>query len=189
MALRRWLHLFALCGALLVIYFVVPASFHLSTTDYVLRFLVVVLVLGLLAAVVTWQLRLQLDEGFDRRVDGLVVAVVAVVVTFAMLFYLLAQQSPSQVSGLHTRIDALYFTMATLTTVGYGDVHAVGQGARALVLVQMVFNVLFVTTAASLLSSRIRHVAAQRAGAPHPRPQRTRRGLGRRHDPAGSDEE
>jgi Ion channel len=43
--------------------------------------------------------------------------------------------------GLATRIDALYFALTTLFTVGYGDIHPVGQLARALVSVQMVLNV------------------------------------------------
>ena len=65
-------------------------------------------------------------------------------------------------AGLHTRLDSLYFTMTTLTTVGYGDIHATGQTARALVLVQMVFNVVFVAAAATLLSARIREAARER---------------------------
>jgi hypothetical protein len=57
----------------------------------------------------------------------------------------------------------LYFTTTTLTTVGTGDVHAAGQVARALVLVQMVFNGLFVASTVTLLASRLRSAAAQRS--------------------------
>ncbi|WP_265108142.1 NAD-binding protein [Halosolutus halophilus] len=32
--------------------------------------------------------------------------------------------------GLHTVADAVYFTLVTATTVGYGDVHAASEGAR-----------------------------------------------------------
>jgi voltage-gated potassium channel len=38
-------------------------------------------------------------------------------------------------------------------------VHAAGQTARALVLVQMVFNVVFVATIVALLSTRVKQVA------------------------------
>jgi voltage-gated potassium channel len=55
--------------------------------------------------------------------------------------------------------------MTTMTTVGTGDVHAAGQVARALVLVQMVFNVVFVATIATLLSTRVRLAAESRAQA------------------------
>lgn len=160
---RRWLRLGGLCGSLLVLYFVVPASPRLPASAIVARGAVTLLSLALLAWLVTRQLLLQVDEGTDRRIDGLVTSVVAVVVSFSLTFYLLSERQPPQVAGLHTRVDALYFTMTTLTTVGYGDVHATGQTARVLVLVQMVFNLVFVTSAAALLSSRMRAAAAERA--------------------------
>jgi len=42
--------------------------------------------------------------------------------------------------------------MATLTTVGYGDVHAAGQVARVVVTCQLVFNVVVIATGASVLA-------------------------------------
>lgn len=163
-AARRWLRLVALCGGVVVLYFVVPATPRLPADAVVARGVTSVLWVVLLAWLLVRQLRMQVDEG-DRRIDGLVLSVVAVVVAFSLGFYLMAEQRPGEIAGLHTRIDALYFTMSTLTTVGFGDVHATGQTARVLVLVQMVFNIVFVTTAAALLSSRIRSVAAERAAA------------------------
>jgi len=165
---RRWLRLMLICGTLVVLYFAVPATTRIPTGDAVARGVVTIASLVLLGALVARQLRLQIDEGMDRRVDGLVVSVVGVVVAFSMGFFLLNQRDASQVDGLHTRVDALYFTMSTLTTVGYGDVHASGQSARVLVVIQMVFNVIFVTSAATLMSARIRAVAQQRAGRRRP---------------------
>ena len=72
-------------------------------------------------------------------------------------------ERPSQIAGLHTRLDSLYFATTTLATVGTGDVHAAGQVARALVLVQMIFNVVFVATIAALLSARVKSAAELRA--------------------------
>ena len=86
-----------------------------------------------------------------------------VVVVFAYAFYVLDKQSPGQVAGMQTRLDSLYFAMTTMTTICTGDVHAAGQTARALVLIQMVFNVLFVATAATLLTTRIRTAAELRS--------------------------
>ena len=59
-------------------------------------------------------------------------------------------------------LDSLYFVMNNLTTIGTGDVHAVGQVARVLVLIQMVFNVVFVATTATFLTTRIRAVVQAR---------------------------
>ncbi len=160
--LRRWLRLLFLCGLLILLYFVVPASPHLPNSDIVARVLLGLAMIVLMAWLVVRQLRLQIDEGMDRRIDGLVISVVVVVVGFALGFYILSERSPTQISGLHTRVDSLYFTMTTLTTVGYGDIHASGQLARVLVLIQMVFNVVFVAAAATLMSARIREAARER---------------------------
>jgi voltage-gated potassium channel len=166
---QRWLRLGVACALALVLYFVVPVSPRLPTDAIVLRGLAAVACIGLLAFVIVWQLRLALHQGLDRRLDGLVISLVIVVIGFALVFYLLNIQDPEQIEGVSTRVDALYFTMATLTTVGYGDAHANGQAARILVMVQMVFNLVFVATAASVLSARIRAAAtkriADRAGA------------------------
>jgi voltage-gated potassium channel len=55
--------------------------------------------------------------------------------------------------------------MTTLLTIGFGDIHAAGQVARVLVLVQMVFNVVIIATAASTITTRIRTRAGVRAEA------------------------
>jgi hypothetical protein len=90
------------------------------------------------------------------------------VVVFAFSAYTLERGDPTQFEGLETRLDALYFAAATAATVGFGDVHAVGQGARALVLGQMVFNVVLLGAAVALLSARVRAAAGARAGARRP---------------------
>lgn len=61
-----------------------------------------------------------------------------------------------QFVGLATKTDALYyFALTTLTMVGFGDVHAAGQLARALVIVQLLFNVVVLASAARVLSRGI----------------------------------
>jgi voltage-gated potassium channel len=158
----RVLRLVAACAALLVVYFVLPAEKHMAS-DVVVRALIALVILGLLAYLIIRQFRLEMHLGADYRVDGLLVSIFGVVVAFSFAFYLLGRNDPGQMAGLHTRIDALYFTVSTLTTVGFGDVHAAGQAARVLVLIQMGFNLIFITSAAALLSGKIRSTAEQRA--------------------------
>jgi voltage-gated potassium channel len=43
-----------------------------------------------------------------------------------------------------SRLDALYFTVTVFATVGFGDIVAVTEPARALVLVQMVGDLVIV---------------------------------------------
>jgi voltage-gated potassium channel len=57
-----------------------------------------------------------------------------------------------QFDGLETKVDGLYFALVTLTTVGFGDIVPVGQTARAVVTVQVAFDLVVVTTAVSILS-------------------------------------
>ncbi len=159
---QRWLRLLGACALAITMYFVVPVSSRVPTGAIVLRAVAAVACLGFLAFVIVWELRLALRHGLDRRLDGLVVTLVIVVLAFALGFYLLGIRDPTQIEGIATRIDALYFAMTTMTTVGYGDIHAIGQAARVMVIVQMAFNLVFVATAAAVLSARVRAVAAKR---------------------------
>ncbi|MEU5567853.1 potassium channel family protein, partial [Micromonospora musae] len=76
-----------------------------------------------------------------RALLWLAVTLVAGLLAFALADLVVARTWPSEFEGIQTRIDALYFALATLTTIGYGDVSAQGQIARAFVCAQMVFSV------------------------------------------------
>jgi voltage-gated potassium channel len=116
--------------------------------------------LAMVAALVPWAVgRVRHVAEADRP---LVVAVAALlqlltvlVVGFAAAYYALNHDG-TQMLGLETRVDAVYFTVTTLSTVGFGDVVAVGQGARVLVTIQILFNLVFVGTAARVLLSAAR---------------------------------
>jgi voltage-gated potassium channel len=159
---RRALRASVLVTLLLLGYFVAPVEPQLHPSGLA-RLVGTLLVLGALAAGLTRMLRLHVRDE-ERRVEGLVLGIVVVVVVFAFGFYALEYHQPGQVAGLHTRIDALYYTVATLSTIGYGDVHAVGQAARVLVMVQVVFDLVFVAAAANLLTSHLRATAQQPKG-------------------------
>jgi hypothetical protein len=58
-------------------------------------------------------------------------------------------------------------SLTTMTTVGYGDIHATGQAGRVVVAVQLVFNVAVIATSASLLTRQLRvRGLAKHAGPP-----------------------
>ena len=161
MVWRRALRTVGLVALLLLGYFVAPVEPQLHPSN-VARIVGTLLVLGVLAGGLTRMLRLHVQDE-ERRVEGLALGIVVVVVVFSWGFYALEYHQPGQVAGLHTRVDALYYTVATLSTIGYGDVHAVGQAARVLVVVQVVFDLVFVAAAANLLAAHLR------AAAPPPR--------------------
>lgn len=99
--------------------------------------------------------------GLDAA-EALVLLVAMLVVGFAAVYYAM-DRGHGQFSGLDTRIDALYFTVTTLSTVGFGDITATGQAARLVVTVQILFNVAFVGVAVRVFVG-----AARRAGAGSP---------------------
>jgi len=110
-------------------------------------------------AVVTWLILRQVSRHFaapeDASLVHLLTALVGGIAFFALVDYVVAVSSPHQFVDLRTKTDALYFALATLTTVGYGDVHASGQVARGIVTVQLVFDVLVVATGASVLTRQL----------------------------------
>lgn len=91
------------------------------------------------------------------RVFGLLSVLYIVVVFFALTYYLLERTEPEQFDGLETRTDALYFSIVTLGTVGYGDIHAAGQEARIAAMVQIVFDLVVIGALFAVASSQIAH--------------------------------
>lgn len=100
------------------------------------------------------------------RIETLLFLLYVVVPMFALGYYALERADGEQFASLATRTDALYFTLSTLATVGFGDVHATGQLARALVTIQIAFDLVFVAALVSLLTGQIRSRAARRRPSP-----------------------
>jgi len=86
------------------------------------------------------------------------VMVLEVLGLFSITYLAIASQ-PGQMNGLETPLDALYFTMTTLMTIGFGDISAGSQLARGTVLIQMFFSVLVLSASVRLLSSLTRTLA------------------------------
>jgi len=84
--------------------------------------------LALLCALLVVQVRRQLRAWGTPsvRVQSVMGLLLPIVTFFALAYYLMADQFV----GIANRTDALYFAVVTLGTVGYGDVHPVGEGAK-----------------------------------------------------------
>lgn len=67
------------------------------------------------------------------------------VLMFATIYWTLSGQPGSCFSTPLTRADSLYFTVATLTTTGYGDLAPVTQTCREIATVQMVAGLVLIT--------------------------------------------
>ncbi|MFD3505925.1 potassium channel family protein [Nocardia sp. NPDC058666] len=89
------------------------------------------------------------------RIDGVLLILCIVVVVFALFYFRLQQLRPEQFTGLETRTDALYYTLVTLATIGYGDVHAIGQTARIATMVQIVFDLVVLGTLLTIITTSV----------------------------------
>lgn len=87
------------------------------------------------------------DPLFDAM-RCIVSALVFLVISFSSAYFVLAANYDDQIKGLDTKLDAIYFTVTILATVGFGDISATGQTARGIVTGQMVVN--FAVLAVSL---------------------------------------
>ena len=99
-------------------------------------------------------------EAIQFRALVLAVMIVETVLLFATTYMTVSAQ-PGQINGLNTPLDAVYFTMTTLMTIGFGDISAEGQVARGLVLTQMIFTVLLLTASVRLLTSLVRALTVE----------------------------
>ncbi|GAA4556231.1 potassium channel family protein [Pseudonocardia xishanensis] len=149
-------------GLVLAAYYLAPYGEHVTAGDAWLRGGLLALAIVVLVVLVGRRVEHEVRTEGPSRTGPLLVALVAGVVIFALADLVVATTMPGQFEDLRTKTDALYFSLTTLTTVGYGDVHAEGQVARALVVAQLVFDVVVLATAArNLVGAARRHRAAE----------------------------
>jgi voltage-gated potassium channel len=102
------------------------------------------MVVGLLffVVLVAWQLRtiVRAEHPVLRAAEVIVFAVPLLVVIFAFTFMTISRADPQSFSEPLGRVDAMYFTVSTLATVGFGDITPASAGARMVVTFQMLFD-------------------------------------------------
>jgi len=158
-AVLRNLAALALC---LLCYYLAPLRGHFAALS-VIGF---VLALIALTVLIVREVRRLIDSSggpAETRLGPLMIAVYLALVVFASTYYRLAEWS-NQMSGLETKTDALYFTLVTLSTVGYGDIRPIGQAARIVTMTQIAFNLVVIASAVSVVSGQLRMRAARRHG-------------------------
>ena len=96
----------------------------------------------------------------DLTIKDLVLLFEALLVVFSAVYFFMAKADPSEMHGLHTRIDALYFSLTTFATVGFGDIVATGQISRVIVMIQMLFDLVFVGALVSIATTTVKERAA-----------------------------
>jgi len=114
--------------------------------------LVAVFAIGLIPLTFRRVRRILVGEQPVSEAMGAIATVVSLlVVAFASVYYVLGTET-DQMNGIHTKTDSLYFTVTMLTTVGFGDITAEGQGARALATANMLTNLIVLAFSIRLVS-------------------------------------
>ncbi|MER6303498.1 ion channel [Kitasatospora sp. NPDC001539] len=142
------------CTVLMVAYFTLPLRL-LGQQRPVLSWLVFGAALTGLSWLLLAKITAVLQGRARRPVAWLAFLIFLAMTVFSAAYYVLAAR-PGEFAGMDTRLDALYFTVVTLATVGYGDITPAGQAPRLVVILQIGYNFVFLAAAAGTLSRTIR---------------------------------
>ncbi|WP_241386279.1 potassium channel family protein [Rhodococcus sp. CH91] len=135
------------------VYFVVPLE-HVRDLSGAL-----VLAAGGLAvlAVGWWQIRRILAAQYPavQAIEALTATVSVYLLVFATVYLRMSVADPDCFTEPLSRLDALYFCLTVFSTVGFGDIAAVSEPARAVVSAQMVFNLILLALGIRLLTAAV----------------------------------
>ena len=149
------LRAFASTVALVAIYYLLP----LDRTS--ISVAIAMLGVGLLGLVglVAFQVRSIIKAAYPalRAVGALATSAPLFLLLFSATYFVMGGISESNFSEPLTRTDALYFTVTVFATVGFGDITATTEGARALVTGQMVAGIVIVGIGARIIVDAIKH--------------------------------
>ena len=125
----------------IALYFLLP----LDGTEKIPLGVTLVVALVVLLGVSSWQLNaiLRSESPGLRAIEALAITVPLYILLFASTYFVMENTDPASFSpsGM-TRIDALYLTVTTFATVGFGDITATSQTARLIITAQMILNLL-----------------------------------------------
>ena len=140
---------------LVAIYYLLP----LDSTS--IKVVIAMLLVGLLLLVglVVFQVRGIMRATYPalRAVGALATSVPLFLLLFAATYFVVDKISGSNFNQPLSRTDALYFTVTVFATVGFGDIVATSDGARALVTAQMVAGIAVVGLGARIIVDAIQH--------------------------------
>jgi len=141
MAITSLLRSLLVCIVIVVGYFTLPMQHLIGSAG-------IVLVVGLVVMswLLFWQLREVARSPYPRirAIGALSTSVPFFFVFFATVYFLMDRSVPDAFNVSLSRLDALYFVVTVFATVGFGDTVAVTQPARAVVLVQMLGDLVIV---------------------------------------------
>lgn len=148
-------------AALLFVYFLLPLN---SRDNVTLGVVVVVVGLSVFAAIFVRQLRQIRRAQYPvlRAVEAIGLVATLFVVVMASVHFGISETTANAYSEGLSRLDALYFTITTLATVGFGDITPTSPFARAVTTVQMVMGVALLGVGVRILVGVAQKAAEER---------------------------
>ena len=140
---------------LVVFLFLPTGSADTTWTDWIVFFVGLALLTWAILVMSLREITSTARRDVRFRIITIIVLIIASILFFAYCYYRLSSM-PNQMVDLQTHLDALYFTVSTTLTVGFGDVHASGQLARGVVLIHMIFNIAVLAVAVRLFGTLMR---------------------------------
>ena len=125
--------------------------------------------LAIFATILGYEVRaiLRSQSPFLRAANALALVIPLFLVVFAWSYLTLGLSEPDSFNEPLDRVTALYFTITTFATVGYGDIHAVSDHTRAVVMVQMLSDLIVIAVVVRLIVEAARRsVRSNEHGAP-----------------------
>lgn len=128
------------------------------------------LVLGIIlfAGILAWQVRQILRSPLPalQAIEALIVAIPTFIVVYAGTYVSIAEAVPGSFSQPIDKPSALYFTVVTLGTVGYGDIAPVTTAARMAVSSQVLLDLVLIALVIRLLAGAARRSLDRRPQPP-----------------------
>ena len=140
-------------GTLLVVYATAPLGQRPDQSivaKLCVALLVLVVVLGLQFRSVS-----RSPHPTLRGVEAVAVSVPLLMLSFAATYFVMAQADQASFTESLSRVDAVYFSVTVLATVGFGDIAPTSESARVIVTGQMIVDLIFVGLIAKVLVGAI----------------------------------
>jgi hypothetical protein len=148
--------------ALVVAYFLIPME-NLESASAIGG---LVLGLAFVGGLFTWQIWkiVRAEHPGLQAIEGLGLMLPGYLLAFATLYHLMSVSGPENFNEPLTKVDSLYFTLVCFSTVGFGDITATTEVARAVVSAQIVGNLFLIAVGVRIITAAVR-LGQRRKGA------------------------
>ena len=130
----------------------------------------VLVALVLLVGVVVWEIRRVIRDPYPevRAATGIIVVAVAVILVFAIVYAAMSAGNAAAFTEPLDKSNAIYFTVTTASTTGFGDITAASESARWVVTAQMLIDLIVIVGVARVfvLAAKVSRARRDRADSP-----------------------